>query len=585
VGVDPQRRVSIVPRVTTDVTPQADVDRTLDELAQAKGSWAALDLPSRLALLNDLKARTWREAERWVQAAVAAKGIPDDSPLAGEEWLSGPYALLIGVDALHTSLDRIWRGRTTYNNDWVRAHPDGRAIVDVLPIDWRDRLLLSGFRAEVWMQPGVGPAELAANTAALYRTPSTDGGVCLVLGAGNIASIPPLDILYKMFAEGMVVVLKMNPVNDYLGPIFEEIFAEFVHRGFLRFVYGGSDVGRYLTAHPVVDEIHVTGSQRTHDLIVFGPGAEGEERKRRRDPVLDKPVTSELGGVSPAVVVPGPWSEADLRFQAEHFVTQRLHNAGFNCIASQVLVLPDTWEHTDRFVDLVEEVFAAAPDRPAYYPGADERRRAAAERHDDVTHHGTDDVRSHLRNVAPDSRSFAFTEEFFTSVFATTRLAGDTAAAYLETAVAFCNDMLHGTLGATIMIHPTTMAELGDRLESALTAMHYGCIGVNAWSGAGFLLPRAAWGGYPGAPLHDIESGRGVVHNALLFDRPEKTVVYGPFRPVHRALGAGEIHMSPKPPWFVTNITAAATARALTEFAAEGKIRTLPRIFVAALRG
>ena len=571
--------------MTTDVTPNTTIDEAVGTLTAAKADWASSDLPHRLALLTGLKRRTGRAAERWVDAATAAKGIPEGSPLAGEEWISGPYALLMAIDALHTSLDRIWRGLTTYEDGSVRCHPDGRAIVDIMPFDWRDRLLLSGFRAEVWMQPGVKPDDLAANTAALYRNARPEGGVCLVLGAGNIASIPPLDILYKMFAEGMVVIVKLNPVSDYLGPIFEDIFAEFVDGGLLRFAYGGSEVGRYLTQHPQVDAIHITGSQRTHDLIVFGSGPEAESRKQRGEPVLDKPMTSELGGVSPAIVVPGPWNEADLRFQAEHFVTQRLHNGGFNCIASQVLVVPDRWEHTDRFLELVEEAFDAAPERPAYYPGADDRRRSAADRHHDVVHLGADGGRSHLRNVAPDGTSHAFIEEFFAAAFATTRLRGDGPAEFLDAAVSLSNESLHGTLGATIMIHPATITDLGDRFDAAITAMRYGCVGVNAWSGAGFLLPRAAWGGFPGAPLHDVESGRGVVHNALLFDRPEKTVVYGPFRPFHRALGAREIHLSPKPPWFVTNKTAAATGKALTEFAADGKLTGLAKVFAAALRG
>ena len=46
-----------------------------------------------------------------------------------------------------------------------------------------------------------------------------------------------------------------------------------------------------------------------------------------------------LGGVSPTIVIPGKWSAADLRFQAEHVATQKRHNNGFNCIASQVLII------------------------------------------------------------------------------------------------------------------------------------------------------------------------------------------------------------------------------------------------------
>jgi len=46
-------------------------------------------------------------------------------------------------------------------------------------------------------------------------------------------------------------------------------------------VYGGAEVGRFLVYHPQVDDVHITGSDLTHDLIVWGPpGAERERRKR-----------------------------------------------------------------------------------------------------------------------------------------------------------------------------------------------------------------------------------------------------------------------------------------------------------------
>lgn len=32
-----------------------------------------------------------------------------------------------------------------------------------------------------------------------------------------------LDILHKLLAEDEVVVAKMNPVNDYLGPLLREV--------------------------------------------------------------------------------------------------------------------------------------------------------------------------------------------------------------------------------------------------------------------------------------------------------------------------------------------------------------------------
>jgi aldehyde dehydrogenase (NAD(P)+) len=570
--------------VTTTTTNHTDIDQAVGALVAHADEWAKLPIASRLALLTDLKRRTAEHAERWVTAAAGAKGLAPESPLVGEEWLSGPYALLSGASAMHQALERLWRGLPTFDPEWVGTRPDGTTMVRVLPIEWHDKLLLSGYEADVWMQEGVTPENLESTTASFYHQTDPEGRVCVVLGAGNIASIAPMDVLYKLFVEGQVVVLKLNPVNDYLGPIFEDVFGELVARGFVRFVYGGGEVGAYLTSHPQVDTIHITGSARTHDVIVFGPGEEGAERRARNEPVLDKPITSELGGVSPVIVVPGPWTEADLQFQAEHFVTQKLHNGGFNCIAAQVLVLPEGWEHTDRLVELIEHEIHHAPDRPHYYPGVEDRHLSAVERHDDTAHFGEGGLRSHLRNVPADEDSFAFTDEFFAAVFATTHLPNGSPGEFLDAAVQFANETLHGSLGASLIIHPDTIAELGDRFDAAIADLRYGSIGINVWTAMAFLLPRAPWGGYPGSPLNDIGSGRGVVHNALMFERPLKTVVRGPFRETHRSLGRG-FHLSPKPPWFVTNKTAAATAEAFTKFAADGSLRHLPGLFGSALRG
>ena len=68
-------------------------------------------------------------------------------------------------------------------------------------------------------------------------------------------------------------------------------------------------------------------------------------------------------------------------------------------------------------------------------------------------------------------------------------------------------------------------------------------------------------------------SGSGAVHNTYLFDKPEKSVIRGPFR------------VFPKPPWFVTNTQQANLARRLVAFELDPGPRHLPGIFAAALRG
>ncbi|HKY47968.1 MAG TPA: aldehyde dehydrogenase family protein [Acidimicrobiia bacterium] len=558
------------------------LEADLSELQSRKDEWAYVGLSERIRLLETVVRRTDFAAGRWVEASSVAKGFGPESDLAGEEWLAGPYGVLVGAGALRMSLERLSRGLTTYKKSWVSAGPDGRAVVRVLPVEWWEPLLLSGYRLDLSMQGGITPANLADHTAELYRRPPQPGRVCAVLGAGNIASIPPLDVLHKLYAEGQVVALKLSPVNDYLGPIYAEIFADFIDRGFLRIFYGGSEIGAAISHSDNVDTVHITGSASSHDQIVFGSGPEAAERRRLGQRLLDKPITSELGGVSPFIVVPGPWSEADLRYQAEHFVTQKILNGGFNCVAAQVLVMAEGWGAADRFVRHVHEVIEELPPRVSYYPGSEDRRAALAD-HPSAVSMGRCQI-SHLRDIDPNQSHRAFDDEFFSAAFASTRLAHADPGRFLEGAVEFANERLDGTLSAVVIAHPRTITELGPRFEQSIARLRYGSVGVNVWTAFNFLQPRSSWGAYPGHTLEAVGSGIGNVHNALLFDSPEKTVARGPFRPFGRSLLAGEYHLSPKPPWFVTSRTGRRTSELFTRFLTDHSVRRLPGIFASALR-
>ena len=86
-----------------------------------------------------------------------------------------------------------------------------------------------------------------------------------------------MDLLYKLFVNNQVVLLKPNMVNAYLGPLIEESFQALIAPGYLRVVYGGAEEGSYLCQHPDIDEIHITGSDKTFDAILFGAvGAPGK---------------------------------------------------------------------------------------------------------------------------------------------------------------------------------------------------------------------------------------------------------------------------------------------------------------------
>ncbi len=563
------------------------LDRAITDLAAAKDNWARTSIDARLAILAAIRDAIMPVAEKWALTAAREKQIPDGSPLVGEEWMSGPYALMSGCDALTETL-REMGGKRFLKHVPVRDLPSGQIAATVFPQSIFDRLLLSGVTADVWMQPGVTKANLAANTAGSYDTPAArrTGKVALVLGAGNIAAIAPLDCFQKIFVEHQVTLLKLNPVNDYLYEFLQASLKPLIDADALRIVRGGADIGAYLCDHADVEEIHITGSQASHDAIVWGQGDAGRAAKTKGMPRNARRITSELGAVCPTIVVPGPWSTADIAFQAENIATQKLHNSGFNCIACQMLVMSNGWDQTDALLAKVDSTIKTAPPRGLYYPGAEKRMADFAGRGKTIKLERPGAPACMVIPFAKANDPSLETEEVFAPAISVHRLDAADPEAFLRAAIAYANDRLYGTLGANVLIHPSTLRQIGKaKFETILAELRYGCIAVNAWTALGFLIPQAPWGAFPGHTLDDVRSGIGFVHNSFMFDRPERTIVTAPFRPFPRNVLSGGLTMLPRPPWFVTNTRQHVVARLLTSFQFKPSFAKLPRIFANALRG
>ncbi|MFF5919890.1 aldehyde dehydrogenase family protein [Streptomyces flavochromogenes] len=564
-------------------TDTALLDQSLATLRESADSWTTTPVAERITLLENMLPRVVDSAAAMAAACARAKGYGPDSPWAAEDWIGAPWALAQNVSATLHVLRRIAEGKDPVDTGAVQDSA-GRTFVDVFPATGWDRLLLNGFTARVWIRPGTDAQQVRDRAAGEYRGRPGRPAVALVLGAGNVASITALDILHKLYAEGQVVVAKMNPVNAYLRPHFERIFADFTDRGWVRFVEGGTAEGGYLASHSDVDAIHVTGSSSTHDAILWGTGERAAQRRRDDTPLVTKPFTSELGGISPCIVAPGPWSEADFRFQAEHIVTSKMNNSGHNCIATQILVLPRSWDGTERLLDEIRRVLRELPPRSDYYPGAERRLGAVREAHPQAESHGEADSRILVPDIT-DHDDLMITDEVFGSALGVVRLPDASPAEFLRAAVEFANDTLPGTLGATLVVHPTTERKHRAAVEAAITDLRYGTLGVNCWSGMGFLLGYTPWGAYPGHSPQDIGSGVGFVHNAFMLEDVEKTVLRAPFAPAPRGLFTGSPSLSPRPPHFVTNRTGLTTIERLTHFTAAPGVTKLPALFASALRG
>jgi len=535
------------PTVVGNISTQETMDAAVETLQAHKDEWVNTPIEKRIAILDQLLKDFSAIEQRWVEAGNQAKGITRDGSEGGEEWGAGTWPVVKNIYQLRQSLANIQKFGHPIIPGPVTTRPDGQVVAQVFPQTLYDSLFFTGLTAEIWMEPGVTAEGLTQTQAMIYHDKQHEGKVALILGAGNVASIAPTDVLYKLFVEDQVVLLKMNPVNAYIGPLIEESFRALIEPGFLRVTYGGAAEGAYLCNHAGIDEIHITGSDKTFDAVVFGPGPEGAARKASNQPLSNKRVTGELGNVSPVIVVPGPWSESDLTYQAEHIVTMLTNNAGFNCNATRVIIQQAGWAQREPLLRQVRQILSAVPTRNAYYPGAQARHQAFVEAHPDAEQFGsaTDKQLPWTLVAGVDSahqEDICFTTEAFCGLFAETTLDATSSAEYLDKAVDFANDKIWGSLNVTILIHPTSLKDpqVAAALDRALANLRYGTVSVNQWAGTNFVLGVTTWGAYPGHAINDIQSGTGVVHNTLMFAHPQKTVMRAPFR------------ATPTPPWFAT---------------------------------
>jgi aldehyde dehydrogenase (NAD(P)+) len=452
-------------------------------------------------------------------------------------------------------------------------------LAPVFPSTGMDGALFAGFSCDVRMLPGVTASDVREKQASFYGKKDPEGAVSLVLGAGNVSSIPPMDAFYKLFVEGSVCIVKMNPVNEYLGPFYEEAFKPLVDAGYLRVVYGAGDVGSYLTTHEGIDDIHITGSDRTHDLIVWGPpGPERDRRKAAKDPLLKKTMTSELGCVTPVIFVPGEFSQGELDFVAQNLASMVTNNASCNCNAAKMLITSKSWPQRDALLKKVHDVLAQVPPRKAYYPGAFERfDHLAGNRGEKLGKPGKDELPWALvfGLDSKDENERLFATEPFCSILSETSLDESDPAAFLKAATAFANDRLWGTLSAVVMIHPKTERDpqVAAALDTALADLRYGAVAVNQWSALVYALVTPPWGAHPSATLENIQGGLGWVHNSYMLEGIEKAVLRGP------------LTVTPKPPWFVTHKKSHVVAEKMVSMEVAPSWLKVPGIALAALGG
>ena len=137
----------------------------------------------RRALLRRVHATTAAVAEEWADVASTSKGLTPGHPLRGEEWLSGPYAALVAIDAYADTL--AVEETAVIVVDMQNAYASAGGYLDLAGFD-----VLLTLRRQ-----GKGQALSIGLT-------SYDGGVYFGLNADR-AAMPDLDVLGQCLTDAL----------------------------------------------------------------------------------------------------------------------------------------------------------------------------------------------------------------------------------------------------------------------------------------------------------------------------------------------------------------------------------------------
>lgn len=561
-------------RANERVAPRDELHLALSDLYAHQTRWLFGSPRHRIELAERCIETVAESARNWVDVACEIKHIPANSPCRAEEITSGPVVAMRYLRLMLRNLKALDQGIPTPLPGRLTQTADGRWQVPVLPVmrDLFDPVCFINFQAQVRLKPGLCEEEAVAATHRVqHNMPMTS----LVLGAGNVTGIFAADVLGKVFQEQHVALVKMHPLTDPLRPVIEHAFSPLCEAGCLRIISGDANVGARATQHDLVDAVHITGSTAAHEAIVWGHDhAERQQRKRNDEPLLDKPITSELGNVSPWIIVPGQYSSMQLQAQVENVAASIMNNAGFNCVSTRVLITWKRWPQREEFLSRLQAILSKQPRRVAYYPGAVER----FERFTGSPFNGDGDIVSGdndlpqlpwtlFRDVDPAESPLLCREESFVPICAEMPLEADDEFDFVGRATDFANEGLWGTLCATLTVPPAFRCSPRGRAEinAAINRLRYGTVCINQWPGIAFALLTLPWGGHPSSSISDPQSGLGFVHNTFGLRAVEKTVLEGPLVVVPKPIWSPNHRHAEAVAWNLFNLYHEPTLRHVAE--------------------
>ena len=408
-----------------------------------------------------------------------------------------------------------------------------------------------------------------------------EGGVNLVLGAGNQSNLSLIDILHGIFVHPRKpILLKHHPLRPFLYHPLNEILKPLIERDLLYAIDDyGVDFTQELLSQKEITNVHLTGALSTSTAI---KKVYSQTRPHLSKLDIESRITSELGCATPVLITPAKYTKTELKNCIINIVTGKKMFAGSNCLGSQVIIMSESWEQKYEFRTLLKEVMKNTYTDPSYYPGS------LAKVKEFLSKYSADMVEQIRSKMIPRSRfqkeemnytdkelsswsndhhpyiiecgvagskdfnGYAIQNEIFGPVLAIVEVpdasinsASDNNLQHespeinflVNSAVPFVNNKsnIYGSLSCQLM-YPTmrnnslfrSYKQMEDQLKKhVISKLHYGTVTVNTnpFSGYGAVGFGGQWGAHP--KDKDGHSGNGFVGNGYGLQNVDKTVVYG----------------------------------------------------------
>ncbi|KAA3632090.1 MAG: aldehyde dehydrogenase family protein, partial [Bacteroidetes bacterium] len=144
-------------------------------------------------------------------------------------------------------------------------------------------------------------------------------GIIAVSGAGNYSS--SIEMAMALFLENKAVIHKPHRLNEATDAIWEKIFAPLIEAKAVAFC--DASQGREMSTLEGIHSIYFTGSTEVAHAIQNAASV---------------PLVSECGGNNPCIIVPGKWTDKDIKRQAIQLASVGKLNGGAVCCRPQTII-------------------------------------------------------------------------------------------------------------------------------------------------------------------------------------------------------------------------------------------------------